>query len=214
MPVIDWARTDQRWPLATGGYAMRFDFIAHAAFDLFILERPGAERDYTADEVARAREYFEGADDERLAALTETVLVGLPGSEESYDLDTLRAGLRQYDGTTMLLLVSGRFRLDLTVRLHHPARAGRLHRLEPRHRPLLASRKGLRCRHRPVAVHRKLSHSPAAEGLSCRVERRLQVCLSRCRAGSWPDPTRPCAEQNWSPASMGPCRVIDSPVLP
>jgi mannonate dehydratase len=98
MPVIDWARTDQRWPLATGGYAMRFDFIAHAAFDLFILERPGAEQDYTANEITRAREYFEGADDEQLAALTETVLIGLPGSEESYDLDSLRAGLRQYDG--------------------------------------------------------------------------------------------------------------------
>ena len=98
MPVIDWARTDQRFPLPTGGYAMRFDFIAHAAFDLFILQRKDADADYTPEEVARAKVYFDALDDEQLAALTDTVLVGLPGSEESYDLDTLRAGLKLYDG--------------------------------------------------------------------------------------------------------------------
>lgn len=98
MPVIDWARTDQRFPLPTGGYAMRFDFIAHAAFDLFILQREGAEADYTPDEVDQARAHFTSLDEEQLAALTETVLVGLPGSEETYDLDTLRAGLKLYDG--------------------------------------------------------------------------------------------------------------------
>ncbi|HKP07742.1 MAG TPA: mannonate dehydratase [Microbacterium sp.] len=98
MPVIDWARTDQRWTLPTGGYAMRFDFIAHAAFDLFVLRRHDAERDYAPDEVEAAAAYVDGLDDDGLAALTETVLVGLPGSEESYDLDTLRAGLGLYDG--------------------------------------------------------------------------------------------------------------------
>ena len=98
MPVIDWARTDQRYPLETGGYAMRFDFIAHAAFDLFILRRENAQNDYTPDEVARAKTYFDALDEEQLAALTDTVLVGLPGSEESYDLDTLRAGLKLYNG--------------------------------------------------------------------------------------------------------------------
>jgi hypothetical protein len=114
----------------------------------------------------------------------------------------------------MLLLVSGRFRLDLTVGSTTLQEQGDYIVWSPGIDHSWHAEKGLRCRHRPVAVHRKLSHSPAAEGLSCRVERRLQVCLSRCRAGSWPDPTRPCAEQNWSPASMGPCRVIDSPVLP
>ena len=98
MPVIDWARTDQRWPLPSGGYAMRFDFAAHAAFDLFILKRANAEADYTAEELARATALFENLDDVGRAALTETVLVGLPGSEESYDLDTLREGLALYDG--------------------------------------------------------------------------------------------------------------------
>lgn len=97
MPVIDWARTDQRFALPTGGYAMRFDFIAHAAFDIFILRRPDAEADYTPDEVRRARAFMDAADEETLRTLSDTVLLGLPGSEESYDLDSLRAGLALYD---------------------------------------------------------------------------------------------------------------------
>ncbi|WP_106816350.1 mannonate dehydratase [Microbacterium timonense] len=100
MPVIDWARTDQRWSLPTGGFAMRFDFIAHAAFDLFILVREGAAADYTADEIARARAFIDAADEDTLTALQNTVLLGLPGSEESYDLESLRAGLALYDGLT------------------------------------------------------------------------------------------------------------------
>lgn len=98
MPVIDWARTDQRWKLPNGGFAMRFDFAAHAAFDLHILQRPGAEDDYDSDDLERAARWFANADDQARSALSRTVLIGLPGSEESYDLNTLRRGLEPYDG--------------------------------------------------------------------------------------------------------------------
>ncbi|MFE6735817.1 mannonate dehydratase [Microbacterium sp. NPDC057650] len=98
MPVIDWARTDQRWKLPNGGYAMRFDFAAHAAFDIYVLQRPGAEGDYSPEDLERAARWYADADDEARAALSETVLIGLPGSEESYDLDTLRRGLEPYEG--------------------------------------------------------------------------------------------------------------------
>lgn len=98
MPVIDWARTDQRWKLPNGGYAMRFDFAAHAAFDIYMLQRPGAEDDYSPEDLERAARWYAEAGDEARAALSETVLIGLPGSEESYDLDTLRRGLEPYDG--------------------------------------------------------------------------------------------------------------------
>jgi len=97
MPVIDWARTDKMYPLPAGGYAMRFDFIAHAAFDLFMLKRDGAADNYTPDEISKAQAFMETATDETLSALYDTVLLGLPGSEEAYDLDSLRAGLALYD---------------------------------------------------------------------------------------------------------------------
>ena len=41
MPVVDWTRTDLMWRLPTTGYALRFDAVDFAAYDLFILRRPG-----------------------------------------------------------------------------------------------------------------------------------------------------------------------------
>jgi mannonate dehydratase len=49
MPVVDWTRTDLQWRLPTTGYALRFDAVDFAVYDLFILERKGAEADYSED---------------------------------------------------------------------------------------------------------------------------------------------------------------------
>ncbi|MGM7670743.1 mannonate dehydratase [Microbacterium sp. A93] len=96
MPVIDWARTDRRWKLPNGGYAMRFDFAAFAAFDRHILRRPGAEDSYDAEDLERADRWFAEADDEARAAVRQTVLIGLPGSSDARELDTLRSGFEPY----------------------------------------------------------------------------------------------------------------------
>jgi mannonate dehydratase len=37
MPVVDWTRTDLQWRLPNTGYALRFDAVDFAAYDLFIL---------------------------------------------------------------------------------------------------------------------------------------------------------------------------------
>ncbi|GAA1997080.1 mannonate dehydratase [Microbacterium pumilum] len=102
MPVIDWARTEQRYALPNGGFAMRFDFVAHTAFDLFVLQRVGAEQNYNPAEITLAREYFQTASEGDAAELNATVLLGLPGSEETYDLDSLRSSLANYAGLTSL----------------------------------------------------------------------------------------------------------------
>lgn len=97
MPVIDWARTDKMYPLPNGGYAMRFDFAAFTAFDLFVLQRPGAEADYTTEEISRARTLFQSLDSDALSALNATVLLGLPGgTAEAFTLESLRDGLALY----------------------------------------------------------------------------------------------------------------------
>ena len=53
MPVVDWCRTDLEWELPNGARALRFDQVRFAAFDLFILERPGAEAEYSEAEAEK-----------------------------------------------------------------------------------------------------------------------------------------------------------------
>ena len=96
MPVLDWVRTDLAYPLPDGALALRFDQDAFAAFDLFLLQRPGAEDDYTDVEVERARRHLDAMTPAAVDRLVATVSAGLPGSEETWTLDGLRAELAAY----------------------------------------------------------------------------------------------------------------------
>lgn len=98
MPVLDWTRTDLAWRLPNGATCMRFDLADFAAFDLFILARPGAVGDY--DEAMRneaARRYAEMGDNHK-AQLARNVVFGLPGAAESFSLADVRTHLAEYDG--------------------------------------------------------------------------------------------------------------------
>ncbi|WP_353979896.1 mannonate dehydratase [Salinicola endophyticus] len=96
MPVLDWTRTDLAWPLPEGGTALRFEQAAFAAFDLYLLERPGAAADYTAAERDAARAHVERLDDDARQRLIETIIAGLPGSDAHYGLAELRQALAAY----------------------------------------------------------------------------------------------------------------------
>ncbi|KZL22237.1 mannonate dehydratase [Pseudovibrio sp. WM33] len=98
MPVLDWTRTDLTYELETGATCLRFDADIFTAFDIFILERPNAKEEYSAEEVARATAVFEGMSQEDKDGLVKTILAGLPGSEESYTVADIRAHLERYNG--------------------------------------------------------------------------------------------------------------------
>lgn len=96
MPVLDWTRTDLDYHLEDGATALRFEFAAYAAFDLFILEREGADADYSSSDIAAAEAFLSACSTEDRDRLTANIIAGLPGSEESYTLDTFRDRLAAY----------------------------------------------------------------------------------------------------------------------
>jgi len=96
MPVLDWSRTDLHVRFRDGSMTTKFEASRFAAFDMFLLRRPGAEEGYTPEQVRRARETFDGMTGEEKDRLTETVLLGLPGSLEAFSLDGLRSALGEY----------------------------------------------------------------------------------------------------------------------
>jgi mannonate dehydratase len=86
MPVLDWTRTDLGYTLPNGSKALRFEMQALAAFDLYILKRPGAEFSYSEQIQQKAAEYYRSLSEEGTQKLTNTIIAGLPGAEEGYSL--------------------------------------------------------------------------------------------------------------------------------
>lgn len=84
MPLLDWTRTDLAWELADGARALRFERNALAVYDIHILRRADAEKDYAPEVVAIAAARFATMDEGARAALERTIIAGLPGSEASF----------------------------------------------------------------------------------------------------------------------------------
>ena len=96
MPVLDWLRTDLEWQLPDGSISMRFEADAIAAFDLFILKRPGAESDWSEEQQRSAHARLQQMTASERDSLSLTVLAGLPGTTEVYTLDYVRNAIASY----------------------------------------------------------------------------------------------------------------------
>lgn len=99
MPVVDWCRTELDFETATGSTAMRFDQQKFAVFELCILRRPGAERDYTPAERQAADALFRSMSAQETEALITNIASALPGSTtEPLTIPAFRDKLEQYGG--------------------------------------------------------------------------------------------------------------------
>lgn len=97
MPVLDWTRTHLHKPLEDGSTALAFEVDAMRAFDLFILNRPKAEDEYSVEEFNSAKKYYKKLKINDINRLTESIIAGLPGAEEGYTLSQFNDCIKAYN---------------------------------------------------------------------------------------------------------------------
>ena len=100
MPLVEWSRTNLKWRLPSTGYALRFDAVDFAAYDLFLLERAGAELDYSPERAAAARARVDAMSEAQQNELEHAIITGLPGAESSYNRQRFRKSRAEWDGAT------------------------------------------------------------------------------------------------------------------
>lgn len=96
MPVLDWTRTSLDFEVEDGSKALRFDVVAFAAFELYLLKRPGAENSYSEAQKSKAKEYVDTLSEFEKKKLINNIIAGLPGAEEGYTLEQFQTILDTY----------------------------------------------------------------------------------------------------------------------
>ncbi len=96
MPVLDWTRTNLEYKISDGSTALRFDATEFAVFDLLLLNRPNALKEYTDTQIKNAKILEKQMSEEQKKLLVNNIIAGLPGAEEGYSLKDFNAILNTY----------------------------------------------------------------------------------------------------------------------
>ena len=96
MPVLDWTRTHLYKPLEDGSTALSYEIDVLHAFDLFVVKRIDAEKDYSLQELEAAKKYYDNLDKTQIDTLTKSIIAGLPGAEEGYSMEQFNKRINAY----------------------------------------------------------------------------------------------------------------------
>lgn len=99
MPVLDWTRTNLDFRLSNNASALRYEAAAVHAFDLYILERPEAFNEFTPAQQKAAKDYLDNISAEEKELLINTIMAGLPGTDEVYTIAEFKEHLKKYENT-------------------------------------------------------------------------------------------------------------------
>jgi mannonate dehydratase len=96
MPVMDWVRTDLRHRLPDGTEALLYDPVKFAAFDLFALQRKGAEKDFSPLQRQAAERFWASQSAAERDAFVRQTLDLFPGVRLGLTLGDFREMLARY----------------------------------------------------------------------------------------------------------------------
>lgn len=97
MPVLDWVRTNHQYKNEDGTEALAYEHTAFTYFDICLLKRPYAEKDYDERTIANAKSFGAQLNDKEKERLFRQVLLGLPGSTKNFTAEEVLDLLRQYE---------------------------------------------------------------------------------------------------------------------
>ena len=98
MPVLDWLRTDTQYEMPDKSTALYFNRADYLVFDLYLLKRPDAEKDYSTAELSKAKKRSEELTEEQKKKLYSNMMLGLPGSDDSFTPELVLTELKKYEG--------------------------------------------------------------------------------------------------------------------
>ena len=96
MPVVDWTRTNLGYELDNNSEALRFDMAEFVAYDVHVLQRPGAQDCYDDAMLERARACYANMSAIAQQQLEANIIAGLPGGEGSYDRAGITAAIAEF----------------------------------------------------------------------------------------------------------------------
>ena len=96
MPILDWVRTNHNFVNKDGSKALLYNQDAFTYFDVYLLQRPNSENDYSETQKENALQFGSTLSEEEKALLFKNVLLGLPGSKINFTAEQILSLLDNY----------------------------------------------------------------------------------------------------------------------